>query len=74
MFWASTRRRSGAGGKPTEFDLAFHEHVPCIVQDRTRSGLSGFKAAPLCKPFNLLKRHILQHGTTVAICIGACCN
>ena len=47
-FWASTRRRSGAGGKPTESDLAFHSYAPCILQDRAGFGLSCFKAALFC--------------------------
>jgi hypothetical protein len=73
-FWASTRQRFGAGEKPTEFDLAFHEHMPCIMQDHARSCLSGFKADSLRKPYNLLKTHVLHYGTTVAIYMGACCN
>ena len=70
-FWVSTRRRSGAGERPTVSDstLHFHPPSPCILQGYSSPDLSGFKADHSALKHILLKSIGLQNGTPIAFCI-----
>jgi hypothetical protein len=62
-------QRSGAGGKPTVSDYAFHAHTSCILQGHFYPALSGFKANTPGYYHNILILFILDNGMHVAIWI-----
>ena len=69
-FWVSTRRRSGAGGRPTVSDSPFHFHWPCILQGHFYPAFQVSRPLPSLY-HNPLKILALGYGTPVALVPGA---